>query len=80
MGWAVATCLFWAAVLGLTFPKILEAFTPTGAFGFFAGLNVLALIMIFLWVPETKVRLTSPPQESNDIADAGACSNEPSKN
>lgn len=55
MGWAVATCLFWAAVLGLTFPKILEAFTPTGAFGFFAGLNILALIMIFFWVPETKV-------------------------
>ncbi|KIW34191.1 uncharacterized protein PV07_00986 [Cladophialophora immunda] len=56
MGWAVATCLFWAAVLGLTFPKILEAFTPTGAFGFFAGLNILALIMIFFWVPETKQR------------------------
>ncbi|KIW63945.1 hypothetical protein PV04_08907 [Phialophora macrospora] len=56
MGWAVATCLFWAAVLGLTFPKILEAFTPTGAFGFFAGLNMVALVMIFLWVPETKQR------------------------
>ncbi|KAH0834351.1 hypothetical protein AYO21_04206 [Fonsecaea monophora] len=56
MGWAVATCLFWAAVLGLTFPKILAAFTPTGAFGFFAGLNILALIMIFFWVPETKQR------------------------
>lgn len=57
MGWAVATCLFWAAVLSLTFPKILEAFTPTGAFGFFAGLNMIALLMIFLWVPETKVGL-----------------------
>lgn len=55
MGWAVATCLFWAGVLGLTFPKILETFTPTGAFGFFAGLNILALIWIFLWMPETKV-------------------------
>lgn len=56
MGWAVATCLFWAGVLGLTFPKILETFTPTGAFGFFAALNILALIWIFLWMPETKVR------------------------
>lgn len=55
MGWAVATCLFWAGVLGLVFPKILESFGPTGAFAFFAGLNVLALFMIFLWVPETKV-------------------------
>ncbi|ETN38176.1 uncharacterized protein HMPREF1541_06207 [Cyphellophora europaea CBS 101466] len=56
MGWAVATCLFWAAVLSLTFPKILDQFTPTGAFGFFAGLNIIALIWIFLWVPETKQR------------------------
>ena len=55
MGWAVATCLFWAAVLGLTFPRILQAFTATGAFGFFAGLNIVAFFMIFLWVPETKV-------------------------
>lgn len=56
MGWAVATCLFWAGVLGLTFPKILEAFGPTGAFGFFAALNMIAFVWIFLWVPETKVR------------------------
>lgn len=56
MGWAVATCLFWAAVLSITFPKILDTFTPTGAFGFYAGLNVLAFIMIFFLVPETKQR------------------------
>lgn len=56
MGWAVATTLFWAAVLSITFPRILEAFTPTGAFGFYAGLNVTALVMIFHFVPETKQR------------------------
>ncbi|KAI9696266.1 MAG: hypothetical protein M1836_005819 [Candelina mexicana] len=56
MSWAVATCLFWAAVLSLSFPRLLTAFTPTGAFGFYAGLNVLALILIFLFVPETKQR------------------------
>jgi hypothetical protein len=62
MGWAVATCLFWAAVLSLTFPRILDAFTATGAFGFFAGLNLVALVWIFLWVPETKVcSLAFPP-------------------
>lgn len=27
-----------------------------GAFTFYAGLNVVALCMIFLWVPETKQR------------------------
>lgn len=36
MSWAVATCLFWAAVLSVSFPRILQAMTPTGAFGFYA--------------------------------------------
>jgi MFS family permease len=56
MSWAVATNNFWAAVLSLTFPRMLQAFTPQGAFGFYAGLNVIALVMIFLWLPETKER------------------------
>ncbi|KAF9635742.1 Sugar/inositol transporter [Lasiodiplodia theobromae] len=56
MGWAVATCLFWAAILSISFPAILQAFKPQGAFGFYAGLNVVAFVMIFLFVPETKQR------------------------
>jgi len=56
MAFAVATCLFWAAVLSLTFPRMVLAFTITGAFGFYAGLNAIAFCMIFLWLPETKQR------------------------
>lgn len=56
MAWAVATCLFWAAVLSITFPRMLVALKPQGAFGFYAALNITALVMIFLWVPETKQR------------------------
>lgn len=56
MAWAVATCLFWAAVLSLTFPRMLVAMSAQGAFGFYCFLNVVALVMIFLWVPETKQR------------------------
>ncbi|TKA65653.1 hypothetical protein B0A49_09815, partial [Cryomyces minteri] len=56
MSWAVATCLFWAAVLSITFPRMLDAMTPTGAFGFYAGLNLIAFCLIFLFVPETKQR------------------------
>ncbi|MCJ1364975.1 hypothetical protein MMC16_004093 [Acarospora aff. strigata] len=56
MSWAVATCLFWAATLSITFPKMLAALKPQGAFGFYAFLNVTALVMIFFWVPETKQR------------------------
>ncbi|RMJ23200.1 galactose-proton symport [Aspergillus sp. HF37] len=56
MSWAVATCFFFAAILSITFPPMLQAMTVTGAFGFYAGLNVVALVMIFLWLPETKQR------------------------
>jgi hypothetical protein len=55
MSWAVATNNFWAAVLALTFPRMLRAMTPQGAFGFYAALNMLAFFMIFFWLPETKV-------------------------
>ncbi|RFU33303.1 hypothetical protein B7463_g3020, partial [Scytalidium lignicola] len=56
MSWAVATNNFWASILSLTFPRMLKALTPQGAFGFYAGLNILALIIIFLFLPETKQR------------------------
>ncbi|RVX71853.1 hypothetical protein B0A52_04252 [Exophiala mesophila] len=56
MSWAVATNNFWASVLSLTWPRMLRAMKPQGAFGFYAGLNILALIMIFLWLPETRQR------------------------
>ncbi|KAH6656454.1 hypothetical protein BKA67DRAFT_654791 [Truncatella angustata] len=56
MSWAVSTCLFWAAVLSITFPKILADLDVIGAFCLYAGFNVVAFVMIFLWVPETKQR------------------------
>jgi len=56
MGFAVATCLFWAAVLSMTFPFLLESLGSVGAFGLYAGFNFVALVMIFFWVPETKQR------------------------
>jgi len=56
MSWAVVTNNFWATVVSLTFPRQLRAFGITGAFGFYAGMNALAFVMIFLWMPETKQR------------------------
>ncbi|KAH6662990.1 hypothetical protein B0J14DRAFT_570681 [Halenospora varia] len=56
MGWAVATCLFWACVLTMFLPLMLSAMGTTGVFCFYAGTNIVALVMIFLWVPETKQR------------------------
>lgn len=56
MAWAVATNNFWASVLALTFPRMLQAMRPQGAFGFYAALNAIAFVMIWLWLPETKQR------------------------
>ncbi|KZZ95551.1 General substrate transporter [Moelleriella libera RCEF 2490] len=56
MGFAVATCLFWAAVLGITFPFLLDQLDTIGAFSLYAGFNVVAFVMIFFWVPETMQR------------------------
>lgn len=46
------------AGLALSFPSIYKHFEPQGAgiFFFFAGLNVVSMILIFLLVPETKMR------------------------
>lgn len=43
MGFAVATCLGWSAVLSITFPALLGAFGVTGAFGFYAYVLSLCL-------------------------------------
>lgn len=42
------------SALGLTFPSLLERITPTGAFGFYAALNLVAFVVIFFFIPETK--------------------------
>ncbi|CAD6890757.1 unnamed protein product [Tilletia controversa] len=54
MAWAVATCLFWAAVLSITFPAMLNVFQPFGAILFYAGLNIIAFCLLFCFMPETK--------------------------
>ncbi|KAK0100208.1 hypothetical protein ONS95_008547 [Cadophora gregata] len=55
-----ASCIFvnnaLSSILGLTFPSLLAAFTPTGAFGFYASLNMVAFTLIFFLLPETKQR------------------------
>ncbi|KFY14267.1 hypothetical protein V492_02729 [Pseudogymnoascus sp. VKM F-4246] len=56
MSWAVATNNFWATVVSLTFPRQLRAFGTPGAFGFYAAMNLVALFLIFCFMPETKQR------------------------
>jgi len=54
MAWAVCINNTFAGVLSITFPRMQAVMTPTGAFGFYAGLNLIAWFMIFCFVRETK--------------------------
>jgi len=56
MSWAVTVCLGFSAILTISFPALQVAITQVGAFGFYAGLNIIAFFLIFLFVPETKQR------------------------
>jgi SP family arabinose:H+ symporter-like MFS transporter len=49
-----STHWIFAALLTTFFPKMVTAFPPGYVFSFFAGMMVLQLIWVKLWVPETK--------------------------
>ncbi|KIM20111.1 hypothetical protein M408DRAFT_309162 [Serendipita vermifera MAFF 305830] len=54
MSFATATTWFFNFVVSITFPKLLAAFKPQGAVGWYAAWNVIGFILILLFVPETK--------------------------
>ncbi|GAA6032039.1 hypothetical protein JCM8097_003399 [Rhodosporidiobolus ruineniae] len=56
VGMSYATALLWGwnFVIALTFPRLLSAFKPQGAFGWYAGWNVVGTLLVLFFVPETK--------------------------
>ncbi|KAJ9649279.1 hypothetical protein H2199_000054 [Coniosporium tulheliwenetii] len=54
MSLATATTWFFNFVLSITWPSLLEAFTPTGAFSWYAGWNIVGWVLVLLFLPETK--------------------------
>ncbi|KAL2884087.1 hypothetical protein SGCOL_000024 [Colletotrichum sp. CLE4] len=56
MAWAVATNNFWAIVVAQTSPPLLQAIKPQGVFTLYSAFGVVCLVLIFLFVPETKQR------------------------
>ncbi|KAF8317882.1 hypothetical protein DL93DRAFT_2165313 [Clavulina sp. PMI_390] len=54
MSWATAVCWLFNFVVALTFPRLLSAFTPMGAFFWYAAWNIVGFFLILLFVPETK--------------------------
>lgn len=54
MSMAIATANFWATVLSLTFPVLLSCLGQQTVFALYAVLNVLAWVLCWLFVRETK--------------------------
>ncbi|GAA5897953.1 hypothetical protein JCM6882_005120 [Rhodosporidiobolus microsporus] len=56
VGMSYATGLTWLFnfIVALTFPRLLTAFKPQGAFGWYAAWNAIGTVLVLLFVPETK--------------------------
>jgi sugar porter (SP) family MFS transporter len=54
MSLATATTWFFNFVLSVTWPSLLAAFKPQGAFGWYAGWNIVGFWLVLLFMPETK--------------------------
>jgi len=54
MSYATAVTWFFNFVLAITFPLMLTAFKPQGAFGWYAGWCVIGWVAVYFILPETK--------------------------
>ncbi|KAG7714122.1 hypothetical protein KL949_004977 [Ogataea haglerorum] len=54
MSFATATCWFFNFILSLTWPSLLKAFKPQGAFGWYAAWNIIGFFLVLWLLPETK--------------------------
>lgn len=54
MSFATATCWGFNFILSLTWPALEAAFTPTGAFCWYAGWNFFGFVYAYFLLPETK--------------------------
>ncbi|KAH6877199.1 hypothetical protein B0T10DRAFT_610163 [Thelonectria olida] len=52
---AISVNFFFAGILSMCFPGINAAFSPAGSLGAFAGFNLLAFVLVFLFVEETRL-------------------------
>ncbi|KAI1754741.1 hypothetical protein F4782DRAFT_491366 [Xylaria castorea] len=54
MSLATATTWFFNAVISLTWPSLVQAWTNAGAFSWYAAWNIVGFIAVLLFLPETK--------------------------
>jgi MFS family permease len=67
MAISVAINLSGAGILVLVFPFLLNSIRPTAAFSIFAGLNLVAFVLVYLFVPETRMRTLEELQYTFDL-------------
>lgn len=51
---AIGHLWFWNFILAITWPSLLDAFKPQGAFGWYAGWNFVGFFLVLWFLPETK--------------------------
>jgi hypothetical protein len=56
MSFAMSIANTWAAILSLTFPRLLASLGPESTFTLYAFLNVVAFCLVYLFVPETRMK------------------------
>lgn len=57
MSLATATTWFFNALLSITWPSLLQAFKPQGAFGWYAAWNIVGWVLVLLFMPVSTARL-----------------------
>ncbi|KAH9869803.1 hypothetical protein IAQ61_007016 [Plenodomus lingam] len=67
MAVSVAVNLLGAGILVLVFPFLMNSINITGALSIFAGLNLVAFVLVYLFVPETKMRTLEELQYTFDL-------------
>ena len=58
IGMSLATAITWCFnfVLSVTWPSLVQAFRPQGAFGWYAAWNIVGFFFVLFLVPETKAK------------------------
>jgi MFS family permease len=68
MSFATATCWGFNFLLSLTWPPLVAAFSPQGAFGWYAAWNFFGFVYTYFLLPETKAMTL---EELDDVFDVG---------
>lgn len=67
MAVSVAINLLGAGLLVLVFPFLMHSIGTTASLSIFAGLNIVAFFMVYLFVPETRMRTLEELQYTFDL-------------